>query len=150
MKVYRADNELAEKLILSGVKEFTASKLLPPGKRIFCLSKKCQRKIYFNRDTIEVINSHIVEDITKEVSEEELITLLMYLKLPPAEVDKLNPGGFKIKEATRKIAKLKEDYKKKDLSNKEQIMITRLITLHDNLKDTLGNSEVEKLNDEYC
>ena len=137
MRIYKADNDLAERLIQAGLKEFTSPHLAELGKRNFCLAKRCDRKIYFTRDSIEVINSHIVEDYTKELTEDELITILMYLKLKPAEIEKLTPRGFKIKEATRKISLLKEDFEKKHLNLKEQRKTSRIIALYDDLRNAL-------------
>lgn len=137
MNVYIVNNELAEKLIQAGLKEFTSVNLADSGKRTFCLAKRCDRKIYFTRDRIEVINAHIVEDYTTELTDDELITVLMYLKLRPAEIERLTPRGFKIKEATRRIAKFKKDLDKKELSTGEQKKITRIVALYDEIKSTL-------------
>jgi len=131
MKVYRANEELANILFDHGFIDTTSEKNKIKGKRSFKLSKNARKEIYFDYINIRIEDSIHNMDNCIEMNENDLKILLLYFKLTSADRKELTTKGTfkfkKIMDNLSSITKELEDLKRLDLHHTRQIKIERII-----------------------
>ncbi len=131
MKVYRANEELANILVDHGFIDTTSEKNKRKGKRSFKLSKNARKEIYFDYINIRIEDSIHEMDSCLEMNENDLKILLLFFKLNSADRKELtSTGTFKFKkimDSLSSITKELEDLKRFDLHRARQTKLERII-----------------------
>lgn len=78
IKMYKADNELAEILLKHGLNDITSEQDKKKGKRIFKTAREAHKVICFEYSAIKIIKSNNEIWRKYELSEDELKSILFY------------------------------------------------------------------------
>lgn len=137
MKIYEANNELAEILLSQGFIDTTSPVDKIKKKKSFKLAKKSRKEIYFDYINIQIYNSACGQDSRIHLTETELKLLLLYFKLSPNDFKELDiNGNFEFKNAETRLDYLKkefEDLKQYDFQKRRKEKLMRIFNTFENI-----------------
>lgn len=138
MKTYIANDELFSILKQNGFIETTPEADRKKGKKIFKLAVNSKRSIYFDYNTMKILNSSYCYDGESKITEPELKSLLLYFKLNTTDLKEIcQDKKFSISKITERVESL---YKELDVIQKmnridrRQRKITKILDLYVNTK----------------
>jgi len=138
MRIFEANNELAEILFKNEFGDFTIERDKKKGKKSFQLYKNSKKKIYFDYINIEIINSPEVLDTKYNLTEDQLKIVLMYFKLNAADFKELvGPLGFQILDAEKRLNEIKAELKALQEFNcklQKQKKLNKILDFYNNIK----------------
>ena len=138
MKVYKADDELANVLLNQGFIETTSKENKIKGRKSFKTSKNARKEIYFNYIHIQIEDSTHLMDDCYEMNEHELKLLLLYFRLKSEDRKEVaNSDVFKFKKIDERLSSIKkelEDLKNFDLHHVRQKKLERIIETYNSIK----------------
>ena len=110
MKIFEANQKLAEILVGQGFQDTTTERDFRKGKRSFKLSKKSRKEINFDYLNIKIWKNANLQDESTRLTNSDLKLLILYFKLSSVDIRLIDRnGGFNFKKWEERIKRLEED-----------------------------------------
>ncbi len=138
MEIYKADEQLAKIIIKQGLIETSTKDEKLMRKRTFKLFKEAERKIYFDGETIVLMEGRSFQDRRIELTEQELKLYILFFKINETDTDELGDTTvFNLSKVSEKLVALKQELKLLMKSKSDEVRrskIAKILMVFDEIK----------------